>query len=278
MVLALLVAVIASALIVPTPASAQTRSVDEYRVKPGDSLSVIAQNHGVSTRILAAENGISNLHLIRVGQVLRIPGMYYVVRAGDTLSGIAVSAGTTMSELAATNGIQNLDRIRIGQRLRLPAVSPTRSINPAAGYGRLPSRIRAKPSRLNLIPSFEKWAAHYGVPADVLMAVAYRESGWQQAVISPKGAIGVGQLMPRTAEWIAEDLIRLPDLDPYDPDDNIRMSARFLAWLTGYMGSLDAALAGYYQGPGSVAALGYFDDTTDYISNINRIRAMFRRG
>lgn len=275
---ALLIALIASALIGPGPASAQTRSVDEYQVKPGDSLSVIARNHGVSTRTLAAENGISNVHLVRVGQVLRIPGIYYVVRAGDTLSGIAVSAGTSMSELAATNGIQNLDRIRIGQRLRLPVVSSTRSVNPAAGYGRLPARLRADPARLNLIPSFEKWAAHYGVPADVLMAVAYRESGWQQGVISPKGAIGVGQLMPRTAEWIAQDLIRVADLDPYDPDDNIRMSARFLAWLKGYMGSLDAALAGYYQGPGSVAALGYFDDTTDYISNIKRIRAMFRKG
>ncbi len=273
-----LATIIASVVVAPTPASAQSRSVDEYRVKPGDSLSMVAEDNGISTRALAAENGISNVNLIRVGQVLRIPGTYYVVRPGDTLSGIAVSAGVSMSALAGTNGIQNPDRIRIGQRLRLPTGAAARSANPAAGYGRLPSRLRANPGRLNLIPSFEKWAAHYGVPADVLMAVAYRESGWQTSVISPKGAIGVGQLMPRTAEWIAEDLIRLPDLDPYDPDDNIRMSARFMAWLIGYMGSLDSALAGYYQGPGSVATRGYFNDTTAYITNINQIRTLFRKG
>lgn len=273
-----LATITASVVVAPTPASAQSRSVDEYRVKPGDSLSMVAEDNGISTRALAAENGISNVNLIRVGQVLRIPGTYYVVRPGDTLSGIAVSAGVSMSALAGTNGIQNPDRIRIGQRLRLPTGAAPRSADPAAGYGRLPSRLRANPGRLNLIPSFEKWAAHYGVPADVLMAVAYRESGWQTSVISPKGAIGVGQLMPRTAEWIAEDLIRLPDLDPYDPDDNIRMSARFMAWLIGYMGSLDSALAGYYQGPGSVATRGYFNDTTAYITNINQIRTLFRKG
>jgi LysM repeat protein len=277
-VLLALAAIMASVMVAPSPTWAQSRSVDEYRVKPGDSLSMVARNHGVSTRSLAAENGISNLNLIRVGQVLRIPGAYHVVRPGDTLSGIAVSAGVSMSALAATNGIQNPDRIRIGQRLRLPTGSAARSVSPSAGYGRLPSRLRANPGRLNLIPSFEKWAAHYGVPADVLMAVAYRESGWQTSVASPKGAIGVGQLMPRTAEWIAADLIRLPGLDPYNPDDNIRMSARFLAWLIGYMGSLDAALAGYYQGPGSVATRGYYNDTTAYITNINQIRTLFRKG
>ena len=56
------------------------------------------------------------------------------------------------------------------------------------------------------------------------------------------------------------------------------MSARFMAWLIGFMGGLDAALAGYYQGPGSVATRGYFDDTAAYISNINQIRALFRKG
>ena len=56
-------------LLIPTAASAHS----EYVVQPGDSLSVIAQRHGVSLSALAADNGISNLHLIRVGQVLRIP-------------------------------------------------------------------------------------------------------------------------------------------------------------------------------------------------------------
>ena len=252
----------------------------DYKVQPGDSLSVIAQRHGVSLKLLAAENGISNIHLIRVGQVLQIPGAgpsYYEVKAGDTLSEIAVSAGLSTTALVKANGLADANRIRVGQRLVLPAGTAVRS-DPAAGYNNLPSRLRANPSRLNLIPSFEKWSKHYGVSTQLLMAVAYRESGWQNDVVSSKGAIGVGQILPRTADWIAGDLIQIPDLDPNNPDDNVRMMARFMAWLLGYMGSVDGALAGYYQGPGSVSSRGYFDVTRAYITNIHQIQGMFAKG
>ncbi len=273
------VVVTALTLVVLTPSVAAAHS--DYVVQPGDSLSVIAKRHGVSVSVLAADNGISNLHLIRVGQVLRIPdggATTYVVKAGDTLSGIASSAGISTRSLVDANGIGNADFIRVGQKLTVPAGGRSVAANPAAGYNNLPSKLRANPDRLTLIPSFEKWANHYGVPPDLVMAVAYRESGWQSQVVSPKGAIGVGQILPNTADWIAGDLIKIPELDPYNPDDNIRMSARFLSWLIGYMGSTDAALAGYYQGPGSVAARGYFDDTQAYIDNIAQIRRLFTKG
>ena len=270
---------VAMAMVVLIPSAASAH--EKYEVRSGDSLSVIAQRHGVSVKQLAAENGISDLHLIRVGQVLRIPGTgttVYEVQSGDTLSQIAVSAGVSTKQIADLNGLSNANRIKVGQKLKLPSGTSTVAANPSAGYNRLPSRLKAYPDRLSLIPSFEKWSAHYGVPTDLVMAVAYRESGWQKDVVSPKGAIGVGQILPRTAEWIAEDLIQIPTLDPNNPDDNIRMSSRFLAWLIGYMGSVDAALAGYYQGPGSVAARGYFDDTQAYLDNIAQIRRMFVKG
>ncbi|MDH4277528.1 MAG: LysM peptidoglycan-binding domain-containing protein [Acidimicrobiia bacterium] len=273
------IALAALAIILLTPSLAAAHS--DYVVKPGDSLSVIASRHGVSVSQLAADNGISDVHLIRVGQVLRIPdsgASSYTVKAGDTLSEIAAAAGISTRALLDANRLGNADLIRVGQKLTLPAGTRAVAANPAAGYNNLPSRLRANPSRLTLIPSFEKWSNHYGVPTDLVMAVAYRESGWQTQVVSPKGAIGVGQILPRTADWIAGDLIRIPELDPYDPDDNIRMTARFLAWLIGYMGSTEAAMAGYYQGPGSVAARGYYDDTRAYIDNIGQIRRLFAKG
>lgn len=276
---ALRIALAALAIILLTPSLAAARS--EYVVKPGDSLSVIARRHGVSVSQLAADNGISDVHLIRVGQVLRIPDggtSSYTVKAGDTLSEIALAAGVSTRTLVDANGLGSADLIRIGQKLTLPAGTRSVSANPAAGYNNLPSRLRANPSRLTLIPSFEKWSNHYGVPTDLVMAVAYRESGWQTQVVSPKGAIGVGQILPRTADWIAGDLIRIPELDPYNPDDNVRMTARFLAWLIGYTGSTEGALAGYYQGLGSVTARGYYDDTRAYIDNIGQIRRLFAKG
>lgn len=261
-------------------AGATPTAAEEYVVRPGDSLSVIARDKGVTTAELAAENGISNLHLIRVGQVLRIPRpepVIHVVGPGETLGGIAKGAGVRAADLVALNGIANPDLIRVGQKLQIPAggLVPTPA-NQAAGYDRLPGRLRANPERLQLIPSFEKWASHYGVPTDLLMAMAYRESGWQASVVSPRGAVGVGQLMPNTSAWVARDLIKIPDLDPMDPDDNIRMSARLLHWLTGHMGGERQAIAAYYQGPGSIRARGLYDDTKDYLTNIAEIRPLFR--
>ncbi len=254
-------------------------SADDYVVQPGDSLSVIARDHGVETAELAAVNGISDLHLIRIGQVLTIPGaapVYYEVQPGDTISVIAKRAGVSMADLIELNKITNPHLIRVGQQLEVPGGASVAPIDPAAGYGSLPERLRANPERLELIPVFERWAAHYGVSPDLLMAMAYRESGWQTDVISNKGAVGVGQLMPATSAWIADTLIKA-ELDPYNADDNIRMSARFLQWLIGYMGSEEVAIASYYQGQGSVAARGYFDDTQAYIDNVAQIRHLFTK-
>ncbi len=255
-------------------------AAQDYEVKPGDSLSVIARDHGVTTEELAAVNGISDLHLIRIGQVLSIPGaepVYYEVRPGDSIGVIAVRAGVPMIDLIELNGITNPNLIRVGQKLEIPGGATVAPIDPAAGYNSLPGRLRANPDRLVLIPIFERWAAHYGLAPDLLMAMAYRESGWQTDVVSHKGAVGVGQLMPATSAWVAGTLIKA-DLDPFDPDDNIRMSARLMQWLIGYMGGETEAIAAYYQGQGSVAARGLFDDTKAYIENVGQIRPLFAKG
>lgn len=110
------------------------------------------------------------------------------------------------------------------------------------------------------------------------MAIAYQESGWQSSVVSDAGAIGVGQLLPATADWVASDLIGLPELDPNVPDDNIRMSARFIAWLFGQTDSVDEAVAAYYQGPTSVRLLGWYRDTETYVANVNAHRPWFQLG
>ena len=260
-------------------------AAEEYVVQSGDSLSVIARDHGVATSDLASANGISDLHLIRVGQTLVIPRpepVLYEVQPGDVLGTIAARAGVSADDIIAVNGISDPNLIRVGQQLELPAGSSVSAAvaappaDPAAGYNNLPSRLRENPDRLAYIPLFEQWSAHYGVPTDLLMAMAYRESGWQPNVVSSVGAVGIGQLMPRTSEWVARDLIGA-ELDPYDPSDNIRMSARLLQWLIGFMGDETNAIAGYYQGPGSVAARGFFDDTQEYIDNVAQIRPLFRK-
>jgi LysM repeat protein len=111
-----------------------------YVVKPGDTLSKIAAEHGTTVAAIAELNGITNVNLISVGQELQIPGggqvavstaqsspapapsasgQTYVVQSGDTLSGIASRFGTTVQRLADINGISNVNLINVGQQLTI---------------------------------------------------------------------------------------------------------------------------------------------------------------
>jgi len=94
----------------------------------GDSLSVIAQRNGVSTRELRDYNSLRN-DVIHVGQELRIPGGFslpdalevqHKAQRGDTLSGIAARYRVSLSSLRAANDLRN-DVIHVGQVLKIPA-------------------------------------------------------------------------------------------------------------------------------------------------------------
>ena len=105
-----------------------------YRVRWGDSLSVIAHRFGTSVRQLKRLNGLSG-SLIRVGQRLRVTRAvteaggvtWYRVRWGDNLSVIAHRFGTSVRQLKRLNGLSG-NLIRVGQRLRV-----TRAVTEAGG-------------------------------------------------------------------------------------------------------------------------------------------------
>ncbi len=122
--------------------------------------------------------------------------------------------------------------------------------------GVLPAQLVAQPVRLDLVPVFDEWASICAVPAALVEATCWWESGWQADAVSVTGAVGVCQIEPDAAQTI-RGLLGDPALDPRAPADNIEMSAAYLRWLldeTG--GSRDLALAGYYQGLTSVEEHG----------------------
>jgi soluble lytic murein transglycosylase-like protein len=191
----------------------------------------------------------------------------YVVQPGDTLSGIAQRFGVSVAELQRANGIEDADRIFAGASLEVPTPAA------AAGY---PARLTASPERLALVPAFQRWAAANELPADLLMALTWLESGWQNDVVSAKGAMGIGQLMPDTVTFTREILIGVPSLDPKVPEHNIRMSARYLDWLLARSGGdVTRALAGYYQGHRSVERQGIQPTTARYVADVLALRASF---
>lgn len=196
----------------------------------------------------------------------------YVIQAGDTLTGIARRFGISPAELRESNpSIGSGDLIRVGAELKIPKGKPKTG---------LPTAIAQNPERLRLRPVIHHWAKKNGIPADLVEATLYLESGWNQSRVSSTGAIGVGQIMPGTAGYIKTQLIGRRAggnlLDPAIPEHNIRMSARYLRHLLGVTGNENAALHGYYQGLGSVRANGLYDDTKAYSASIQALRKRFR--
>jgi LysM repeat protein len=261
-------------------------ATNTHTVRPGETLSGIAADHGVSVRGLAEANGISDVHRVLAGARLALPpagggggeadaspgGGSHTVRSGETLSGIAADYGVTVRSLAGANGITDANLVRSGQRLSLPASGGTGAAGSGVDTSRFPARLQASPERLALVPRFEHWARTYGIPTDLVMAMAWVESGWQNDVVSGAGAMGIGQLTPDTVAWMRDIVLREP-LDPGIPDHNIRMSARYLRWLLDRTeGDPGTALAGYYQGLAAVQAFGPSPGTTVYVANVLAFR------
>lgn len=191
----------------------------------------------------------------------------HVVGAGENLTAVALRYGVSVDAVAKHNRLADLDRIRVGQTLVIP--EPT--LDPE-----LPARLRSLPLRMALRPVFARWARANRIPTDLLEAMAWLESGWNQAKISSTGAIGIGQLMPDTAAFVARELIGRP-LDPRVPEDNIRMSARFLRYLLNKAdGDVATALCGYYQGLRSMRHNGLYRATRQYAADVQALRTRFR--
>lgn len=194
---------------------------------------------------------------------------WYRVNRGDTLGGIARNYRTTIWTLAQVNGIRNVNLIIVGQELCIPYHSGSTggSSYSGGGYSGILSNgvVRwydysaLEWSNRNEVVSMLRQAAYrYGLPANLLLAIAWQESGWYQHVIARDGGIGVMQLMPYTAAGINSGTgIRR---DPYHLWDNINLGATYLRWLwNGFHGNIYDVISGYNEGGWNVQHRGIFN-------------------
>jgi soluble lytic murein transglycosylase-like protein len=107
-------------------------------------------------------------------------------------------------------------------------------------------------------------AVRAGLPPEFVGSVAKVESGFQPRAVSPKGAIGVMQLMPDTARSLGADAA--------DPEQNIDAGTRLLReLLVKYDGDVVRALAAYNAGPGAVdkyQGLPPYNETRQYVNRV----------
>jgi soluble lytic murein transglycosylase-like protein len=103
--------------------------------------------------------------------------------------------------------------------------------------------FQAHPPLTPLISAAER---RHGLPPGLLLALVEVESGNRVHSISSTGAVGLGQLLPSTAR-------RLGLSDPFDSQEGVDGSARYLAEQLRRFRSIRLALAAYNAGPGAVA-------------------------
>ena len=127
------------------------------------------------------------------------------------------------------------------------------------------------PSRLESEYYVMAYAQHYRLPVALVEAVVERESNWHPCAISSKGAVGLMQLMPMTAE-------RLGVRDRCNIDQNVSGGVRHLAWLVQrFSGDFRLALAAYYAGEDIVMRRGLEYRNRDVVAYVSRIRTSYLR-
>ena len=100
-----------------------------------------------------------------------------------------------------------------------------------------------------------------GVPAYIILSTMKVESNFRADAVSPKGAIGLMQIMPATFAWLVDD----KEYDIYNAADNILIGSRYLAYLYKKYGNWDTVYAAYNAGLGNVDKWLGDKDTLDEI-------------
>lgn len=114
---------------------------------------------------------------------------------------------------------------------------------------------------------FAEAAQKYEVPLNLLKALAWVESNFEEKVVSGAGAMGVMQLMPKTAEAMGVK-------DPFDARDNIMGGAKLMGQLLKqYNGDIDLALAAYGAGSGAVQKYGGVPPYPETINHIKKVKS-----
>jgi hypothetical protein len=142
----------------------------------------------------------------------------------------------------------------------------------------------------DISPSFRQVKHHlreasreHGVEFELLQALIATESGFDPTAISPKGAVGLMQIMPATAEryGVKGDLKAPVTQKLFDPRTNIRTGSRYLRdLLRMFPGQLELALAAYNAGEGAVQRAGNripnYRETQNYVKTVMQLYTMLK--
>ena len=172
-------AVLALALLLPLPGLA-----GEVVVKPGETLSEIAERYGTSVQRLMQLNNLRSPQDLWAGSRIQVPGAgggggaassgartttvkaNYTVKPGETLSELAERYGTTVEQLMQLNGLRSAQDLWAGSRIQVPVTRRVAAAKPAPAVNRNASQHKVQPGEtLSVI------AQRYGVSTQNLVAL-----------------------------------------------------------------------------------------------------------
>jgi soluble lytic murein transglycosylase-like protein len=220
---------------------------------------------------------LASLSVLIAGTALVADGsgaFAYQVKRGDTLWDISRRTGVSIQDLASRNGIADPNHIYAGQNLDLapPAPAP-RQAQPAVAASVPVSPISRPQARALLV----RTAQQQGVDPNLVLALAMWESGWNQAMVSSAGAVGMMQVTPGTASWAGPALLHRK-VDVHNATDNAAVGTALLRRYQGDFHDQRLVLAAYYQGEAGTRKSGVYPSSKRYVDGILALRARYAAG
>ena len=211
----------------PAASTDDAQAATTHVVLPGDTLWAIASEHGVSVESIVTANELTDEDHIVSGQTLRIGSA-----APSASSAPAATTTTTTAPASTTSTVPTTTTTAPPTTTTAPLPTPTFApdADDATDPGDEPLIPRPSVTQTPLADAFERWASSYGVPQDLLEAIAWHASDWQPSITGPDGRLGIGQLTPEAVELVETRLLGL-DLDPLATSDGVRLAARYLRYL-----------------------------------------------
>ena len=255
-------------------------------VQPGETLWSIAAANNLTTRTVAAYNGLSENAQVVLGSTIMVPttvegyaalqktGLVasssaapasssstssstaaappalggYTVRPGDTLSGLAAGAGVSPAAMAAMNGLDPNGVLLAGTVIKLPtgAPAPARSSEPAPAATVVPQAAPEPTPTRVGASTVQSVAAAHGVSPSLAAAIAWQESGFNNGMVSGANARGVMQVMPGTWDYVQQNLLHGRTLNPASAADNVTAGVVYLKSLLQQTGGDEPAAIAAY--------------------------------
>ncbi len=168
-------------------------------------------------------------------------------------------------------------------RRDVPAASAAPSAAQAGAAARLLSLFDVSPTYKKLGIHLQEASRTHGVDYALLQALIATESGFDPVAVSPKGAVGLMQLMPDTARryGVAGDSKNPVEKKLTDPRTNIKAGTKYLSYLLDlFPGQLELALAAYNAGEGAVQRAGNkipnYKETQNYVKTVMQLYAVLQ--